>query len=519
LGISGLMKTRKFEIVLTKNKGKGARWILVALALLAVFVQDTFAQVGAPLWTNRFPHYFGARGRNAAVDHNGDVLVGGVMANGSYENFATLKYSSHGVPLWTNEYSGPAYGDHEAWAIATDSSNSAIITGSSFRGGNTYDIATLKYSSSGVQLWAARFNGPDSQGSGAYSIAVNRSDEVLVAGYVRGADGSSRFATIKYSPAGSPVWTNLYASPAGGDSGFALALDAADNVFVTGQSAGGIGTIAYSSDGTALWTNRYHGTTDGGWSSAISTDTAGNIFIAGSSPGANGGSDYATIKYSNAGLPLWTNRYHGTGDKDDYATGLKVDSEGNTIVTGYQVTSVGGKFHWATIKYSGNGAPLWTNIYGAGPGSDDYVPAIAVDRSGNVFVTGYSFAPFPASLVTLAYASTGSKLWTNVFDASLFSYGGAPDIVAAPSGALFVTGALWNGQNEECVTVKYSSSIPVRLFYQSVSGNLVLSWTDSDFKLQRASAINGPFTNVAGAVSLYTNAVAGAQSYFRLSAN
>jgi len=46
-----------------------------------------------------------------------------------------------------------------------------------------------------------------------------------------------------------------------------------------------------------------------------------------------------------------------------------------------------------TVAYSNSGLPLWTNRYN-GPGNwEDYPLAIAVDKSGNVFVTKYSWPP------------------------------------------------------------------------------------------------------------------------------
>ena len=47
--------------------------------------------------------------------------------------------------------------------------------------------------------------------------------------------------------------------------------------------------------------------------------------------------DYATIKYSSAGVPLWTNRYNGPANSDDYAYAVAVDGSDNVIVTGYSL--------------------------------------------------------------------------------------------------------------------------------------------------------------------------------------
>jgi hypothetical protein len=87
---------------------------------------------------------------------------------------------------------------------------------------------------------------------------------------------------------------------------------------------------------------------------------------------------------------LWTNRYNWLGNDADYAYAMAVDTNGNVFVTGVPVT----------IKYSGAGVPLWTNY------SDSGGSAMAVDGSGNVFVTGYSFGTNGyADYATIKYSS------------------------------------------------------------------------------------------------------------------
>ena len=74
--------------------------------------------------------------------------------------------------------------------------------------------------------------------------------------------------------------------------------------------------------------------------------------MTGTSPGVSG-DDYATIKYSSAGVGLWTNRYDGPIHGTDDAQALAIDGSGNVVVTGY--SSNGGDDDWATIKYSSTG--------------------------------------------------------------------------------------------------------------------------------------------------------------------
>ena len=91
----------------------------------------------------------------------------------------------------------------------------------------------------------------------------------------------------------------------------------------------------------------------------------------------------------------WLQRYgapaSGTNTSGAGATAIAVDSKGNVLVTGDSWN--GTNYGYATLKYSNAGTPLWTNRYD-GPGNLRDIPrAIAVDQTGNVFVTGFSFLP------------------------------------------------------------------------------------------------------------------------------
>ena len=72
------------------------------------------------------------------------------------------------------------------------------------------------------------------------------------------------------------------------------------------------------------------------------------------------GQSYATVKYSNAGLPLWTNRYNGP-TKIDEAQALAVDGNNDVIVTGWSgETLINSQVAYAygTVKYSSAGTPF-----------------------------------------------------------------------------------------------------------------------------------------------------------------
>ena len=308
-----------------------------------------------PLWTNRYsgkgtPSFDFANA--VAVDGSNNVIVTGGAS--SFAAYATIKYSAAGVPLWTNLYGTIK---SAAMAMALDGSNNVIVTGYSARNGRDSDYATIKYSSAGVPLWTNRYNGPGNTNDSALAVAVDGNNDVIVTGYSAGSETNDDYATLKYSSAGVPLWTNRYDGPANyRDWAKAVAVDGNNDVIVTGYSygsgsSGDYATLKYSSAGVPLWTNRYNGPGNGHDEAyAVAVDGSNNVIVTGSSYGSGSSADYATIKYSSAGVPLWTNRYNGPGNGNDYARAVAVDGSGYVIVTGHS-TGTGGNYDFATMKY------------------------------------------------------------------------------------------------------------------------------------------------------------------------
>src|SRR5262249_3237346 len=130
--------------------------------------------------------------------------------------YVTIKYAGSGAPLWTNYYEGPTNSITVSAAIALDGGGDAIVTGYSSdpASGYSYDYATIKYSSVGVALWTNYYNGAGNSEDFATSLAVDGGSNVFVTGYSDdGNNGISSFATVAYSVAGVALWTNVYFGP------------------------------------------------------------------------------------------------------------------------------------------------------------------------------------------------------------------------------------------------------------------------------------------------------------------
>src|SRR5262249_411726 len=115
---------------------------------------------------------------------------------------------------------------------------------------------------------------------------------------------------------------------------------------------------------------------------AVAVDGSGNVYVTGSSVGPGSCNldcnDYATIKYDASGQQQWVARYNGPANDDDHASAIAVDASGNVYVTGSSIGTTWPDFDYATVKYDSSGQQQWVARY-SGPGNDlDFGNAIAV---------------------------------------------------------------------------------------------------------------------------------------------
>ncbi|MDF7812054.1 SBBP repeat-containing protein [Hymenobacter sp. YC55] len=416
---------------------------------------------------------------NLVVDATGNVVVTGTTSTANQSDYATIKYSTTGVQQWQALYNGPANSWDLARDLAVDASGNVAVTGTSDDGTGNYDYATVRYSTSGQQLWAARYNGAGNSYDEATSVAVDATGTVAVTGYADIGGGNWDYVTLKYAGAsGQQLWEARYNGPANSyDEARDIVVDGSGNVTVTGRSYNSSGTsdfstVKYSNSGQQLWASRYHGTRLGDDApAAITGDASGNVFVVGASSGegfndtnyttirynasgqrvweasfneyissyyeaadmvvdatgnvyvtgrnleSNNRYDYVTIKYSASGQQLWVARYNGPANGSDNPTAIALDKANNVVVTGSSEGS-GSGYDYATIKYSTDGQQLWIARYNGGGNQNDLASSIAVDAAGNVVVTGTSFkATDDGDYATLKYDGTnGQQLWESRYN-------------------------------------------------------------------------------------------------------
>jgi uncharacterized delta-60 repeat protein len=402
-----------------------------------------------------------------AVDRWGNVYVtGSSFAPNGLPDYATVKYSSTGEMLWARQYNGPGDSWDAAHDLALDASGNAYVTGVSY-GANFFDYVTIKYSPSGAEQWVARYNHQADSDDWATALAVDRSGNVYVTGYSSGSGTADDYATVKYGPSGTQQWVARYNGPGNTmDRARDVAVDRLGNVYVTGDSGEGsvnlsdYVTVKYNPTGVQQWAARYDNAYD--YATALAVHPSGTAVVTGYSYGSGTYYDYVTIRYDTNGAQQWLDRYHG-GVGDDFAYAVAVDRTGNAYVTGESVGDGSGG-DYATIKYDLGGTRQWVARYdNPDPGlGGDRANAVAVDRSGNVYVTGESDDPggTETDFATVKYGPSGSEEWVERYNDPANAFDQATALAVDPSGNVHVTGssAYVGGAGRIWTTIKYSQT-------------------------------------------------------------
>jgi uncharacterized delta-60 repeat protein len=397
-----------------------------------------------------------------AVDSGGNVIVTGEsVGSGTGSDFATIKYDPSGNQVWLRRYNGPANARDLPAAVAVDGSGNVYVTGYAQAPGTDYDYVTIKYSPAGTPVWEKRYDGPGNSVDVPRAMALDSAGNVYVTGHSRGTTTSDDYATIKYDAAGNQVWVKRYSGTGENlDVPRDIEVDNAGNVYITGvtwQTNYDVTTIKYNSAGDQVWIRHYNGGFNGeDDANALAIDSAGSVIVTGRSDGSGTASDFLTIKYDSAGNQLWVRRYDGPANSFDNAIALAVDGAGSVYITGNSLGS-GTRSDCATVKYNSAGDELWVRRYN-GPGNGaDSSGALALDPFGNVYISGDSLGSgTDYDAVTVKYDFAGNQVWVQRYNSPQNGYEDAGRLVVDRLGNVYTAGSAFRaGTSYDFLTIKY----------------------------------------------------------------
>jgi hypothetical protein len=414
--------------------------------------------------------------RGVAVDSAGNIYVG--AATSSPENvqvFELLKYAPDGTNLWTSFFAGSQHFGAYLSDMARDGIGNVYMSGRAWSGViSQYDFIVIKVDPQGQQVWSASWNsGQPDNSEGAKAIALDDQGNVYATGAAEGLiGGEDDIVTIKYNGQGVEQWVRRYDGPIHEtDRSEDVAVDHDGNVYTTGYSDAAIGsgynydivTIKYNSLGAQQWMASFAGPgTADDTPIALAVDTDGNVCVGGNSNAALAFNDAVyTLKYSSAGILLWSARYTGHVALGTYAHGMTLDAENNVILTGYD--NVSSQSRITTVKYTPSGELLWERDY-QGPGSSySYGYALTVDGNRNVYITGMGqYLDQQMTCLTIKYDFIGNLQWLARHLVDSLESGGATVgefITVNESGDVITGGHICMGggvDDGDIHTIKYS---------------------------------------------------------------
>jgi hypothetical protein len=358
--------------------------------------------------------------RAVAVDSQGNIyavgyysktvdLGGGALLSANGYQVFIASYTPAGAHRWSHGYGG-AFQDYGR-AVAVDGQDNVYVAGSfvgptSFGGSplnsTGYDGFVASYTgATGKHRWSVPIGG--SGQDACYGLATHGT-KVYVTGVFRGdlplpsetltSNGAGDVFLVGLESTTGKVVTAVQIGGIKEDVGWAVAADAAGNLYVGGEISGpanlGGGVVSHhgSSDlfllsrtgnGLHRWARAYgspgidrvHGVAVYGSNVAISGQVGGSLDLGGGPRTAPGSNDVVVASYTTSnGAHRFSHLLGGAGA--DGGKQLAVDSAGNLYLTGYfSGGSIGGPplttaaSDVFVISLTGTGAHRWSKAFGS----------------------------------------------------------------------------------------------------------------------------------------------------------
>jgi hypothetical protein len=422
-----------------------------------------------------------------AMDSEGNVVVTGRVGGTVAGDMYTAKYaSSDGHLLWEKTYSGAGSNYDVGNAIAVDGAGNVVVTGRSAGGAPLGPgMYTAKYASADGRLMWEHYLRPSNELATAYNVKVDAAGDVIVLGATIDGLKGDRIHCVKYSGSDGSILWQRQPQPQTHSSVQALALDASNNVYITGLLGtppvqGVSGSQLYvakfaSSNGEVLWQSFYD-KPGIDWGHDIAVDLHGDVIVTGRSAlvAATGTEDIYTAKYSGRnGSLLWDRRVDRQPGQHEFGSTIVLDSIGNVYAICSSTRGSDREIYIA--KYgTASGILLSEQTYNRPGFTDDYVregDAVATPEGGFVMAVSAGSTPYDfATVKRVPTASTAAPQLSSVGVTNITTTSGRFQAVALSSQADAVVDVYFDGTLQGRFDVKAGSGeVPVSLDVSNLS--------------------------------------------------
>jgi hypothetical protein len=283
------------------------------------------------------------------------------------------------------------------------------------------------------------------------------------------------------------------------DIGYGIAVDANDNVIVTGKTSGdlhgqsnqGLADVfitRYGSDTVRQWTRLIgSGSDDNG--RAVAVDSGNNLYVTGDTSGTafdgmttDGLLDGFLTRFSAGGTRQWTVIIGESGTVDQ-PNAIAVDGSDNIYLAGESESGLDGEVNTGLqdaflSKYDVNGNLAWTRLLGTA--GSDFAYAVTTDAAGNIYLAGGTDGvlgtdPSPGDPMTnfdafvAKYDAGGTLQWVSQIGTACGEW--ARGIAVDSSGAVSIAGRIY-----QCAFSGNTASGGYDAFVARLEANGSLQW-------------------------------------------